>query len=172
MITIRVKPIQTGPFDHAATVRFETGCKSRTRVLEPKLKVDVIANPTVGKVLKGQTVEFKVSVTNTGDGPARNVAIQARLTPGLRHESGQHSEEQMLYELTLPELMPGQTERLDTLVADAIMGGDQGCTVVAKSPDVVFNKDGCRTHEDRLGRRAQDQAGLEGTRLALYRHRR
>jgi len=137
VITIKVKPTQTGPFEHAATVRFETGCKSRTTVLEPKLKVDVIANPTVGKVLKGQTVEFKVSVTNNGTGPARNVAIQARLTAGLRHESGQHNDEQMLYELTLPELMPGQTERLDTLVADAILGGDQGCTVTAKSPDVI-----------------------------------
>ena len=141
VITIRVKPNQTGPFEHAATVKFETGCKSRTRVLEPKLKVDVIANPTVGRVLKGQTVEFKVSVTNSGDGPARNVAIQAKLTPGLRHESGERSEDQMLYELMLPELAPGQTEKLDSLVADAIIGGDQGCTVVAKSPDVVFNKD-------------------------------
>jgi len=141
VITIRVKPTQTGPFDHAATVRFETGCRSRTTVLEPRLKVDVIANPTDGKVLKGQSVEFKVSVTNNGTGPARNVAIQARLTAGLRHESGQHSEEQMLYELALPELMPGQTERLDPLVADAIAGGDQKCTVVAKSPDVVFNKE-------------------------------
>ncbi len=141
LITIRVKPTKTGPFDHAATVRFETGCKSRTRVLEPKLKVDITVNPTVGKVLKGQAVEFKVTVTNTGDGPARNVAIQAKLTPGLRHESMQRSEEQMLYELSLPELMPGQVEKLDPLVADAVVGGDQSCSVVAKSPDVVFVKD-------------------------------
>ena len=69
VITIKVRPTKTGPFDHAATVRFETGCKSRTRVLEPKLKVDIVANPTVGKVLKGQQVEFKVSIQNTGDGP-------------------------------------------------------------------------------------------------------
>src|SRR5262249_24583979 len=39
VFTIRVKPSQAVPFDHAATVRFETGCKSRTRVLAPKLKV-------------------------------------------------------------------------------------------------------------------------------------
>jgi uncharacterized repeat protein (TIGR01451 family) len=141
VITIRVKPTKTGPFDHAATVRFETGCKSRTRVLEPKLKVDIVANPTVAKVLKGQSVEFKVTITNTGDGPARNVAIQAKLSPGLRHESGQRSEEQMLYELSLPELMPGQSERLDPLVADAVIGGDQSCTVIARSPDVNFVKD-------------------------------
>ena len=142
VITIRVKPTKTGPFDHAATVRFETGCKSRTRVLEPKLKVDIVANPTAGKVLKGQPVEFKVTITNTGDGPARNVAIQAKLSPGLQHESGQKGDEQMLYELSLPELMPGQSEKLDPLIADAVVGGDQSCTVIAKSPDVVpFVKD-------------------------------
>jgi uncharacterized repeat protein (TIGR01451 family) len=141
VLTIKVKPNKTGPFEHAAIVRFETGCRSRTRVLEPKIKVDIVANPTVGKVLKGQQVEFKVSIQNTGDGPARNVAIQAKLSPGLKHESGPHGDEQMLYELTLPELGPGVTEKLDPLVADAILGGEQKCTVVAKSADVVFNKD-------------------------------
>jgi len=141
LFTIVVRPTKTGPFEHAATVRFETGCKSRTSVLEPRLKVDVMANPTGGKVLKGQPVEFKVTVTNNGDGPARNVAIQARLTPGLKHETGQKTEEQILYELTLPELMPGQSERLDPLVADAMAGGEQGCTVIARSDDVVFKKE-------------------------------
>ena len=133
-----MRPTKTGPFDHTATVRFETGCRSRTRVLEPKLKVDVVANPTTGKVLKGQPVEFKVTVTNLGDGPARNVAIQAKLTPGLRHEAGSKNDDPVLYELTLPELMPGHTEKLDTLVADAVIGGEQGCTVKATSTDVVF----------------------------------
>jgi uncharacterized repeat protein (TIGR01451 family) len=140
LFTIQVKPTKTGPFEHAATVRFETGCKSRTTVLEPRLKVDVVANPTGGKVLKGQPVEFRVTVTNNGDGPARNVGIQAKLTAGLKHESAPKSEEQILYELTLPELMPGQSEKLDPLVADAVAGGEQGCTVIAKSPDVDFKE--------------------------------
>ncbi len=138
VFSVKVRPTKTGPFDHTATVRFETGCRSRTRVLEPKLKVDVVANPTTGKVLKGQPVEFKVTVTNLGDGPARNVAIQAKLTPGLRHEAGSKNDDPVLYELMLPELMPGHTEKLDTLVADAVVGGDQGCTVKATSNDVVF----------------------------------
>ena len=122
VITIKVQPTKTGPFDHTATVRFETGCKSRTTVLQPRLKVDIIANPTVGKVLKGQQVEFNVSIQNTGDGPARNVAIRAKLSPGLKHESGPKGDEPMVYELTLPELPAGATEKLDPLVADAILG--------------------------------------------------
>jgi uncharacterized repeat protein (TIGR01451 family) len=138
VVSIKVKPTKTGPFDHTATVRFETGCKSRTRVLEPKLKVDVIVNPTVAKVLKGQPVEFRVAVTNTGDGPARNVSIQAKLSQGLRHDDAAEKGE---YETNLSELAPGQTEKLDALVADALVGGPQTCTVSATSPDVVFNKD-------------------------------
>jgi uncharacterized repeat protein (TIGR01451 family) len=138
LVSIKVKPVKTGPFDHTATVRFETGCKSRTRVLEPKLKVDVIINPTVGKVLKGQPVEFRVAVTNTGDGPARNVSVQAKLSEGLRHDDAAEKGE---YETSLPELAPGQTEKLDALVADALVGGDQSCTVTATSGDVVFNKE-------------------------------
>jgi uncharacterized repeat protein (TIGR01451 family) len=141
VITIKVQPTKTGPFDHTATVRFETGCKSRTTVLQPRLKVDIIANPTVGKVLKGQQVEFNVSIQNTGDGPARNVAIQAKLSKGLKHEAGPKGEEPMVYELTLPELAAGATEKLDPLVADAILGGEQSCTVTAASDDVVPNKD-------------------------------
>jgi uncharacterized repeat protein (TIGR01451 family) len=137
-ISVKVKPTKTGPFDHAATVKFETGCRSRTRVLEPKLKVDVVSNPTTAKVLKGQPVEFKVTVTNLGDGRARNVAIQAKLSPGLRHDAASKSDDPVLYELTLPELLPGHSEKLDTLVADAIIGGEQHCTVTARSEDVVF----------------------------------
>ena len=81
MITIKVQPTKTGPFDHVATVTFQTGCKSRTTVLKPRLKVDIVHNPSVGKVLKGQQVQFDVSIHNTGDGPARNVAIRAQAFP-------------------------------------------------------------------------------------------
>ena len=114
VITIKVQPTKTGPFDHVATVRFETGCKSRTTVLQPRIKVDIIANPSVGKVLKGQQVEFNVSIHNTGDGPARNVAIRAALSPGLKHESGPKGEEPMVYELTLPELPANATGETST----------------------------------------------------------
>lgn len=141
LITLRVRPTSPGSYEHGATVKVLTGSKARLRVLQPKLKVDLAATPTLGKVLKGQAVEFKVSVTNTGDGPARNVAIQAKLTPGLRHESAPRSDEQMMYEITIPVIGPGKTETLDPLVADALIGGEQSCTVTARSDDVVFKKE-------------------------------
>jgi len=141
VITVKVRPTSPGPAEHGATVTFLTGSKARTRILEPKLKVDLVANPTVGKVLKGQSVSFQVIVTNTGDGPARDITIQAKLSPGLRHDAGDRSDERTVFEMTLPELAEGQRETLDPLVADAIMGGEQTCIVTARSDDVVFNKD-------------------------------
>ncbi len=134
VITVRVLPVKTGAYDHAATVLFQTASRSQTQVFKPQLKVD----QTVSKasVLKGQPVEFKIGVTNTGDGPARNVTIRARLSPGLRHGTDGKNDEQML-ELTIPSLAPNQREELDPLLVSAIQGGDQSCTVTALSPDVL-----------------------------------
>ena len=91
------------------------GGKSRTIVREPKLKVEQTA--TSGKVLKGQPVQFKITISNPGDGPARNVVVQAKLSPGLRHESGEPND-QNLFEQTLDLIEPGQRVVLDALVAD------------------------------------------------------
>jgi uncharacterized repeat protein (TIGR01451 family) len=112
----------------------QTASRAQTQVFKPQLKVD----QTVSKanVLKGQPVEFKIGVTNTGDGPARNVTIRARLSPGLRHGTDGKNDEQML-ELTIPSLGPNQREELDPLLVAAIQGGDQSCTVTALSPDVL-----------------------------------
>ena len=67
VIAVKVMPVKTGAYDHAATVLFHTASRSQTQVFKPLLKVD----QTVSKasVLKGQPVEFKIGVTNMGDGP-------------------------------------------------------------------------------------------------------
>ena len=120
VITLKVKPVKTGPFDHAATVWFQVASKSMSQVFKPLLKVDQTVSAV--NVLKGQPVSFKIAVTNIGDGPARNVTIRAKLGSGLRHGSGEKSDEQTL-ELTLPALAPNQREELDALEVDAIQGG-------------------------------------------------
>ncbi len=130
VILVKVKPVKTGPFDHAATVWFQVASKSRSQVFKPLLKVD--QTPSAVTVLKGQPVSFKIAVTNIGDGPARKVTIRAKLSPGFRHGSGEKSDEQTL-ELTLPALAPNQREELDPLEVNAIQGGDQSCTVTATS---------------------------------------
>ena len=85
LISLSVRPTKIGAFDHAATVTMLAGGKSRTIVREPKLKVEQTA--TTGKILKGQPAQFKIVISNPGDGPARNVIVRAKLSPGLKHES-------------------------------------------------------------------------------------
>ncbi|MFO0954064.1 MAG: hypothetical protein U0835_23495 [Isosphaeraceae bacterium] len=135
-ITLSVKPKRTGPFEHAATVTMLAGSKARTLVREPKLKVEQTV--VTSNVLKGQPAQFTIAVSNPGDGPARNVTVQAKLSAGLRHESGEPND-QNLFEQTIDQINPGERVVLDTLVADAIQGGAQTCLIVASSPDVSPN---------------------------------
>lgn len=141
VILLKVKPSkQGGALDHSATVSFLAGSKATSRVLRPRLKIEVVQTPAEGKVLKNKSTEFRISITNTGDGPARNVTVQAKLSPGLRHETGEHNEDNS-FELPIQELGPGQREDLDPLTVDAVQGGAQWCKVSAVSPDVDFDKD-------------------------------
>lgn len=134
VISLQLKPTARGAVDHAATVTFLTGSKSRTQIHEPLLKVEQVLSSQ--KVLKGQNVEFRIGIRNTGDGPARNVTVQAKLSPGLRHESGSQPNEDTVYEILIPEIAAGQIESLDPLVVDTTQGGQQWCEVKAFSPDV------------------------------------
>jgi len=134
VIRLDVKPTAVGAFEHAATVTMAAGARSRTVVREPKLKVEVTANSN--KILKGQPVSFKITVSNPGDGPARNVKVQAKLSPGLREESGEPNS-QNLFEQTLDYIGPGEAYTLAPLGADTVLGGEQTCAVATSSPDVI-----------------------------------
>ena len=81
VILLKVKPKKTdGALDHAATVTFHAGSKATSRVLRPRLKLEVVQTPTEAKVLKNKTAEFRIAVTNSGNGPARNVTVKAKLS--------------------------------------------------------------------------------------------
>jgi len=85
-------------------VTFQAGSKATSRVLRPMLKLEVVQTPTEGKVLKNKTAEFRISVTNSGNGPARNVTVQAKLSPGLRHDTGERNDDNS-FELPIQELV-------------------------------------------------------------------
>jgi uncharacterized repeat protein (TIGR01451 family) len=135
---VKVKPTQAVPMDHAATVTFQAGSRARSRVLQPKLRIEVVQSPSIDKVLKGQAAEFRISVTNTGDGPARDIVVLAKLSPGLSHESGEKNDDNS-FDLPIREIGPGQREELPVMVVDAKQGGHQSCLVKATSPDVIFD---------------------------------
>jgi uncharacterized repeat protein (TIGR01451 family) len=139
VIAVKVEPVKTGPVEHGATVWFQTGSGAQTKVLQPKLKVEQLISAT--SVLKGHAVEFKIKVTNDGDGPATNVRVVAKLSPGLRYGSGSRGNSEVVTD-PIAVLGPGQSEELDPLVADAMVEGPASCTVTARSPDVIpQNKD-------------------------------
>lgn len=144
-ITLSVKPTRTGPFEHAATLSLKAGARASTQVREPKLKVEQSVN--IPKVLKGQPVQFRIVVSNPGDGPARNVTVQAKLSGGLRHESGVGND-QNLFEQTIDLIESGKRLELDTLVVIAEQGGDQSCLVVVQSDDVAPNAPEARSQQN------------------------
>ncbi len=129
VILLKVKPTQVGSFDHAASVSFMTGGRSRTLVQEPKLVIEQSVSPS--KVLKGQQVVYNIAVSNPGTGPARNVTVIARLSPGLRHEQGDELKQ------VIPLIKPGERVKLDPLYTDAVADGEQFCETTATSPDVL-----------------------------------
>ena len=135
VITVSVKPMKTGAFEHAATVIMKAGGRSRTMVHEPKLKLELL--PATNKALRGRPVEFKIAITNTGDGPARQVVVQAKLSTGLRHEAGESNDQNVFEQEPIAVINPGERLDLPVLTADTIQGGEQTCQVVVHSPDVV-----------------------------------
>ena len=133
-LRVRVKPTKVQLLDHTATVTMMAGARAKMVVKQPKLKVELMASPA--KVLKGGQVKFSVTVANPGTGVAHNVAVQAKLSPGLKHKEGTNT-----IEMDVGSIGPGQTVPLDELFVDADAGGDQTCEVSVSSPDVAKDTD-------------------------------
>ena len=133
VITVRVKPTKVGPVEHAATVTMMAASKSRTMVRQPQLKVEVTTSPK--QALKGQPVQFKITVGNPETGRAEcQRPGQAQPRPSPRRSGGKQDENVMGH--SIDQILPGEPITLDPLVVDTTQGGEQSCTVTATSPDV------------------------------------
>ncbi|HWE35239.1 MAG TPA: DUF11 domain-containing protein [Isosphaeraceae bacterium] len=132
VIKLMVRPTVVAPFDHAATVTMMAGARSRTVVKQPRLRIEQTAAPAGGKVLKGQSVRFNISVSNPGNGTVHDVVVQAKLSPGLKHPQGLVVEQPLL-----DPIGPGETVALAPLVVEAAEGGEQRCEFLVRSPDVA-----------------------------------
>lgn len=129
VIPVKVKATKVTACDLGATVTAKAGARARLVVQEPKLRVEQVAEPT--RLLRGRQASFRISVSNPGTGPAKNVLVQAKLSEGLRTLDGETTVEQ-----TIPVLAATQTVHLDSLVVDTRAGGAQTCEVVVTSDDV------------------------------------
>jgi uncharacterized repeat protein (TIGR01451 family) len=132
VIKLTVRPTVVAPFDHAATVTIMAGARSRTVVKQPRLRIEQTAAPAGGKVLKGQSVRFNITVSNPGNGTVHDVVVQAKLTPGLKHPQGAVVEQPLL-----DPIGPGESVALAPLVVEAAEGGEQRCEFLVRSPDVA-----------------------------------
>ncbi|HEX8203723.1 MAG TPA: hypothetical protein VF590_24820 [Isosphaeraceae bacterium] len=142
-LELRVRPVTLTPSSHAPTVTFQTGARARTRVTQPKLKVE--QGVSASKVLKGQQVRFDITVSNPGTGPARDVVVRAKLSPGLRHDAGTEGGRNQTFEQEIKLLRPGEGVKLDPLIVDTLLGGKETCEVSARSNDVIPETDEARS---------------------------
>jgi uncharacterized repeat protein (TIGR01451 family) len=131
-IKVKVRPRAKKTYDHAVTVSLLTGGRARTIVRQPQLKVELRGDKA--KPLKGVPVVFDIVVTNVGDHPARDVTVQARLSPGFTHPRGTDLVLPLKDELGIASIAPGDSVPLKLEVETTGMGL-QTCDVIATSPD-------------------------------------
>ncbi len=132
-IELTVKPIEPVAFLHTPTVDFRTGAKSSTKVLKPELKVKVTAKSS--RLLKGKPVDFDITVTNNGNGPAKDVEVRAIISDGFRVPG--EDDKARSFSQILGTLGPGESQGPFPFSVDAVGSGTQSCQVIVSSPDVV-----------------------------------
>ena len=136
VVTIKGKATKkVALLEHAAIATLSGGSRARTLVKEPRLKVEQTVS--AARELKGRQLLFNITVTNIGNGPARNVVVQARLSDGLLYEKARSQVLELPFKDVLGRdaIAPGEEVPLE-LIVDTVAGGEQTCQVVATSPDV------------------------------------
>jgi len=132
-LQMRVLPDARGQLACHAWVTFTAGAGMTVRVCEPKLQLKAAAPE---KVMVGDTATVTLTATNTGDGPAEQVKVHARLSEGLDHPRGR----QLAFDIGT--LAPGESRSVQVHCA-AKTNGEQRCEGLAvaegdlKSQDAV-----------------------------------
>ena len=129
-IGLKVIPRDTKPSEHVAHVRANVGTKALLMVQEPKLLVEAVAAPS--RILKGKPVNYEITISNPGTGPAREVNVLVKLGGGLRFG------EDDLVDQTIALIKPGERIRLEPLLLNTVAGGQQACDIEVRSPDVTY----------------------------------
>jgi len=105
-LRVRLSAEASGELVAQAWATFTCASSLNLRVQEPKL---VLKTKTSDHVTLGDSANIVFTVSNTGEGTAEQVKIQANLSDGLEHASGKH------VELQVGSLAPGES-RSATLV--------------------------------------------------------
>jgi len=97
----------------------------------PRAKIKVEQAVAPGEATTSRRVRFEIAITNTGPEMIHNVIVRAKLSEGLRHEHGDDLEQ------SLESIKPGERITLDGLAVDALVRGEQSCSVVVSSPNAA-----------------------------------
>lgn len=135
-ITIKLVPHQTGDVGASAQIRFTEIATAEFAVSEPLLKVAV--KSAAKEFMLGDPTSQMITVTNPGTGTVHDVKIEAKLSEGLEHPSG---EDRLL--IDVGAVGPGET-RTYRLPLTASKGGPQSVSVVATSSSDVSSTDSAK----------------------------
>jgi uncharacterized repeat protein (TIGR01451 family) len=130
-LRLRLVPETTGELAPYATVTYTYTSPLRLQVRSPRL---VLKTKAPSQVALGDPANIVFTVTNTGDGEAERVKIQANLSDGLEHASGRN------VELQIGAIAPGET-RSATLACSPKKGGQHRCEACAVSDGGITARD-------------------------------
>ena len=103
-INVQLKPTRPGEIGSVAQYTFAARSSMRTRVTQPVLEITHRCTP---KVLVGGDVLLDVTVTNKGDGPAKDVLIQEDVPAQLKFREGYRE-----IEYEVGTLLPNQSRNV------------------------------------------------------------
>jgi uncharacterized repeat protein (TIGR01451 family) len=112
-VEIELMPTDEGEIGSVATVQFQTEASVRVKATRPLLAIET-EGPE--KVLKGEQVALKITVSNPGSGIAEDVVVEEHVPAGFRHAAGAELE----YEIG--NLAPGESRELE-LALEAVHAG-------------------------------------------------
>ncbi|MFL5240912.1 MAG: hypothetical protein ACJ8FY_02285 [Gemmataceae bacterium] len=112
-IRIQLMPPAEGEVISSARATFSTAASLKTRIAQAQLIVAATASEALGM---GDTARIQIKVSNTGTGPANHLRLEAQLSEGLQHPSGNRIEADA-------GTLPAGESRTYLLVAKAIQEG-------------------------------------------------
>ena len=84
-LRIQAMPPTEGEVVSSARATFSTAASLKTRIAQAQLTISATAPEGLGI---GDTARIQIKVANTGNGPATHLKLQAQLSEGLQHPSG------------------------------------------------------------------------------------
>ncbi|MBS0209043.1 MAG: DUF11 domain-containing protein [Planctomycetes bacterium] len=119
-IEIEWMPLGEGELGSVATLQFSAMASSRSRVTRPELTIDVSAP---SEALQGETIPYRIKLTNTGTGAANGVVLVDHVPANLEHPAGVDLEQD------IGALRPGESRTIDLVMRARAAG--EGVNVVA-----------------------------------------